>query len=81
MAKFEKKKFFEISMAKISKLEEKIKIPASTSFLYYQNLQVNKKSCQLNNFYVSYWILKVKIGHIFYCIENPIYLSEGPNFN
>ena len=35
MAKFEKNQFFEISRAKISKMKEKIKIPASTSFLYY----------------------------------------------
>ena len=35
MAKFEKNQIFEISGAKISKMEEKIKIPASTSFLYY----------------------------------------------
>ena len=35
MAKFEKNQFFEISRAKISKMKEKIKIPASTSFSYY----------------------------------------------
>ena len=29
---------------------------------------------------MSYQILKVKIGHIFNYIENPIYLEIGPNF-
>ena len=36
------------------------------------------------NFYVGVHgilvLLKVKIGHIFDCIENPIYLKIGPNF-
>ena len=49
-----KNQFFEILRAKISKMKEKIKIPASKSFLYYQNLEVSKKSCLLSNFYESY---------------------------
>ena len=44
MAKFGKIQCLETSRAKISKMREKIRIPASTSFLYYQNMQVTKKS-------------------------------------
>ena len=39
MAKFGKSFFFEISRAKISKMKEKIEIPASTSFLKSVSMQ------------------------------------------
>ena len=35
IAKFEKYGFFEKSRVKISRMEQKIKIPASTRYLYY----------------------------------------------
>ena len=43
LAKFEKN-HLEISRVKISKMEGKIKIPASTRFLYYQSLLIKQKN-------------------------------------